>query len=205
MRYDRPIPPPASHIGYTDPELIRRCLSGDNLAWAALMDRYFELINSIPRIHGFDSAKCRDVRQIVCVKLMESLNTLQEESKLAPWLMKTTSNVCKDILRADKRYRPLDHLPGEPSHPALSPEECLIMAQEQETLREVLDLCPERCQTLMNALFHKYMNHREAAALLGCSPDSIGSLRKRCIERIREMLRDRGITRMSLIFDAPWF
>ena len=204
MRSNRPIPPPTSHTGYTDPELIRLCLSGDRLAWATLIDRYFELINSIPRIYGLND-KCRDVRQIVCVKLMESLNTLQQESKLAPWLMKTASNACKDILRADKRYRPLDHLPGEPSHPALSPEEGLIMAQEQETLREVLDLCPKRCNTLISALYHKHMNHRAAAALLGCSPDSIGSLRKRCIERIREMLHDRGITRMSLIFEAPWF
>jgi RNA polymerase sigma factor (sigma-70 family) len=203
MRSNRPIPPPPSHTGYTDPELIRLCLSGDRLAWATLIDRYFELINSIPRIYGLND-KCRDVRQIVCVKLMESLNTLQQESKLAPWLMKTTSNVCKDILRLDRRYRPLDHVPGDPPHPALTAEEGLIIAQDQETLREVMDLCPERCRILIYALYHQNMPHKEAATLLSCSPDSIGSLRKRCIERIREMLRDRGITRMSLIFEAPW-
>ena len=75
MRSDRPIPPPPSHTGYTDPSSSASASPAIGSRGQILIDRCFELINSIPRIYGLND-KCRDVRQIVCVKLMESLKYL---------------------------------------------------------------------------------------------------------------------------------
>ena len=80
----------AKYKQYTDTELISMCLQGDSRAWEALILRYRRLIYSIPVRFSFGSADASDVFQSVCLKLIEHLHELKDETKLSAWLITTT-------------------------------------------------------------------------------------------------------------------
>ena len=59
----------------TDEELIERCLADDSDAWSALIDRYKNLIYSIPIRMGMHQ-EANDIFQLVCVDLLSKLPQL---------------------------------------------------------------------------------------------------------------------------------
>src|SRR6187402_1238658 len=70
------------------------CLGGDARAWETLIQRYRRLIYSIPVKFNFTSADASDVFQAVCLKLIEHLHELKDESKVSSWLITTTTRQC---------------------------------------------------------------------------------------------------------------
>ncbi len=80
-----------------DPKLVSLCLKGDSEAWETLIMRYRRLIFSIPVKFGFSPADCSDVFQTVCVKLIEHLASLKDESKVSAWLITTTTRHCIQV------------------------------------------------------------------------------------------------------------
>ena len=77
-----------------DPELVGLCLKGDSRAWETLILRYRRLIYSIPVKFNFGTADASDVFQAVCLKLIEHLHELKDESKVSAWLITTTTRQC---------------------------------------------------------------------------------------------------------------
>src|SRR5579885_2133115 len=67
-------------------------------------------------------------------------------------------------------------------------------AEEEQMLRSALsDLAP-RCQDLIRMLFYEEPSrpYKEIAASLGLATGSIGLLRQKCLERLRERLESAG-------------
>ena len=85
---------PREYKGLSDAELVTSCLSGDPKAWEALITRYRRLIYSIPYKFGLTAADSSDVFQTVCLKLLEHLHQLKDETKVSSWLITTTSRQC---------------------------------------------------------------------------------------------------------------
>jgi len=83
-----------NYKGFGDPELVGLCLKGDSRAWEALILRYRRLIYSIPVKFNFPTADASDVFQAVCLKLIEHLHELKDESKVSAWLITTTTRQC---------------------------------------------------------------------------------------------------------------
>ena len=79
---------------FGDPELVAMCLGGDARAWETLIQRYRRLIYSIPVKFNFTSADASDVFQAVCLKLIEHLHELKDETKVSAWLITTTTRQC---------------------------------------------------------------------------------------------------------------
>src|SRR5580700_5069224 len=86
----------------SDDKLIKNCLNGDPEAWAALIDKYKNLIYSIPIKLGMyqDAA---DIFQVVCVDLLSELQRLREHRALPKWLMQTCYHKCLRYQRATDR------------------------------------------------------------------------------------------------------
>jgi len=52
---------PASAVGRSDADLVKRCLGGDQSAWNELVDRYQRLIFAIPRRAGLTDDQASDI------------------------------------------------------------------------------------------------------------------------------------------------
>ena len=87
----------AAYKTRTDAELVSMCLKGDAEAWEALITRYRRLIYSVPVRFGFSTADAADVFQAVCLKLIEHLHEVKDETKVSAWLITTTTRQCIHI------------------------------------------------------------------------------------------------------------
>src|SRR5262249_1585850 len=133
----------------TDSELVGLCLGGDSHAWESLIQRYRRLIYSIPVKFGFQPSDAADVFQSVCVKLLEHLGTVKDETKMSAWLITTTTRQCIQLRSHRQRESSTDESYEEPLDPTENLEEVQIVVQEQQTIRDAVALLPERCRKLI--------------------------------------------------------
>src|SRR6201993_784526 len=87
----------------TDARLIQQCLQGKQDAWSALIDKYKNLIYSIPIKLGMyqDAA---DIFQAVCLDLFSDLPRLRQPRALPKWLMQTCYRRCLQYRRRAERH-----------------------------------------------------------------------------------------------------
>jgi DNA-directed RNA polymerase specialized sigma24 family protein len=73
---------------------VRECCKGNERAWSALIDKYKNLIFSIPIKFGLTRDDAADIFQAVCLDLLSSLPQLREPAALPKWIMQTTYHKC---------------------------------------------------------------------------------------------------------------
>lgn len=84
----------------TDRELIESCLHEDPKAWAALVDRYADVIYGIAWAFDLPPEDRADVFQSVCLVWLENLDSLRHESTLESWLRTETIRRCQPLVEA---------------------------------------------------------------------------------------------------------
>src|ERR1051326_8818443 len=87
-----------------DSQLVNRCIAGDEQAWAHLLERYKNLIFSIPMKYGFSRDEAADIFQIVCADLLTELPRLRESAALPEWFIRVTSHKCFHRAREQRRF-----------------------------------------------------------------------------------------------------
>ena len=178
-----------------DPELVSLCLKGDAQAWEALIARYRRLIYSIPVRFGFTGADCSDVFQAVCLRLIEHLGELKDGTRVSAWLITTTTRQCIHVRAQKHRETSTEDDFEEPADPGENIEEIRIQTQEQQSVRDAVELLPDRCRQLMEMLYFDANNpsYEAIAQAMQMPVPSIGPTRARCLEKLRILLRRRGI------------
>jgi RNA polymerase sigma factor (sigma-70 family) len=178
----------------SDEQLIHRCLEGDQQAWAALIDRYKNLIYSIPMKLGMHQ-DASDVFQAVCVSWLANLSQLRKERALPKWLIQTSYHECLRHQRAAGRTAGLDSSELEtPVDAKPLAEQVVIESEEEQTLRAAVAEMPERCVHLIRMLFFETPTrpYSEIAQELGLATGSVGFIRGRCLKRLRKYLENKG-------------
>ena len=186
---------PSKYKKSSDPELVSLCLAGDAKAWEALIMRYKRLIYSIPLRFSLSVADASDVFQSVCLILIEHLHELKMEYSLASWLTTTTSRQCLRVRELGNREpRADDEELEEPEAPEHL-EEVHLQIEEQQAIRESVELLPDRCRDLIELLYFDTQapKYDDVAQRLSIPVSSIGPTRARCLEKLRTILRRRGI------------
>jgi len=180
---------------FTDTELVGLCLGGDSRAWESLIQRYRRLIYSIPVKFGFQPSDAADVFQSVCVKLLEHLGTVKDETKMSAWLITTTTRQCIQLRAHRQRESSTDESYEEPLDPAENLEDVQIVVQEHQTIRDAVVNLPERCRKLIEMLYFdaKEWTYEEIAQTMQMPVPSVGPTRARCLEKLKTKLRTRGI------------
>ena len=178
-----------------DPELVSLCLKGDSQAWESLIVRYRRLIYSIPVRFSFSAADCADVFQAVCLRLIEHLRELKDDTKVSAWLITTTTRHCIQVRAQKYRETSTDEDFDEPTDPGENLEEIRIQTQEQQAVRDAVELLPDRCRQLIEMLYFDTKNpsYDAIAQTMQMPVPSVGPTRARCLEKLRTLLRRRGI------------
>ena len=180
---------------FGDPELVALCLAGDHSAWETLIVRYRRLIYSIPVKFNFSSADASDVFQAVCLKLIEHLHELKDETKVSAWLITTTTRQCIHLRSQRMRESSSEDDFEEPPDTSINVEDIQIQSQEQQTVRDAVEKLPDRCRRLLELLYFDVNSpsYEEISAILKMPVPSIGPTRARCLEKLRTVLRRKGI------------
>lgn len=178
----------------SDTRLVADCLSGDEEAWAELIEKYKALIYSIPVKYGLPAQEAADVFQATCMELLARLPELREPRALPKWLMQVAHHQCLRWKQQQGRLvsRDSEELPV-PETPALA-EGLVRQTQEEQMLREAMMALSPQCRRLMEMLFFESppRPYAEAASELGLALGSIGFIRQKCIDRLRRQLDELG-------------
>src|SRR5439155_16239907 len=122
---------------WNDTRLVKACLSGDEAAWAVLIDKYKALIYSIPVKYGLSPQEAADVFQATCTELLVRLPELREPRALPKWLMQVAHHESYRWKRQSQRVvsRDSDEDLPEPQVPPIA-EDLVQQTQEEQILRE---------------------------------------------------------------------
>ncbi len=181
----------------SDERLVALCLKGDEQAWADLVDKYKNLIYSIPiKLGMFDDAA--DIFQSVCLDLLSDLHELREPKALPKWLMQVCYHKCLEHRSKARKQVHLEdedaeNLPADHSAAPL-PEEMLAQLQREQMVRDVVAGLSQRCERMVRMLFFETppRPYQEIAKELGIATGSIGFIRGRCLGRLRQQLEKMG-------------
>ncbi len=176
---------------------MRGCLRGSEEAWTALLDKYKNLIFSIPIKQGMGRDDAADIFQRVCLLLLAELSHLRQPAALAMWLIRVTSRECLRWRRQEHRHAALEPREAETT---LAPNDSLVLDEmmapikQEQMLREAVRALPPRCRQLIEMLFFEApaRPYREVARSLGLATGSIG-FRGRCLTRLRRELEKMGL------------
>ena len=182
---------------WPDTRLVQGCLRGNEQAWSALVDKYKNLIFSIPIKYGLSADDATDIFQAVCLDLLAELPKLREPKALPKWIMQITAHRCFHWNRQQRRVEVSDPEDEklERSEPPVA-EAIVREAEEEQALRQVISELPPRCRELVRLLFFEEppRPYQEIAARLGIATGSIGFIRQRCLGRLRKRLMDVGFS-----------
>jgi len=187
----------------SDEQLLAACRRGDEGAWEALVLRYQRLIYAIPRRAGLDEDAAAEIFQDVFTALLESIETIEQPSRLQAWLVTTAKRKTWRTIGRARALRPFAAEEGEGedevyglADEGLLPDEALTRLEEQHLVRAALGELGERCRTLLQMLFYaaEAPPYSEIAAALGTSEGSIGPTRARCLKKLLDALKKKGFS-----------
>ncbi|MCW3100752.1 MAG: polymerase, sigma-24 subunit, subfamily [Chthonomonadaceae bacterium] len=204
MPFKKKDPSASSYRLATDRDLISACLTGDEVAWDALIDRYAALVFSVCVRMGMPQSDAEDIFQDVCLILFEHLEDIRDTARLSGWLISTTR---REVWRASrKRNVTLASELGEaewemegaesvhPQKATGNPEGAILALAEQQLMREAVERLPERCRMLLLQLYatDDPLSYQELAEKFSLPVGSIGPTRARCLQNLRKILQGLG-------------
>jgi RNA polymerase sigma factor (sigma-70 family) len=181
---------------WSEAQLVKGCLEGNEDAWSALIDKYKNLIFSVPIKYGFSREEAADVFQMVCMELLSELPRIREPKALPKWLLMVAAHKCYHLKNQDRRNKEKNTSFAETLETALPAEaETLVRdAENEQHIREAISSLPARCQELIHMLFFEepVRPYNEVAQALGLARGSIGFIRQRCLDRLKRRLDEMG-------------
>ena len=87
----------ARELSWSNERLVRECCKGNQAAWSALIEKYKNLIFSVPIKFGLSRDDAADIFQAVCLDLLSDLPSIARAAALPKWLMQASYHKCLRI------------------------------------------------------------------------------------------------------------
>ena len=147
----------------------------------------------MPRRYGLSREDAADITQLTFTILVQSMDTLPEDSRLGAWLVTVARRHTWRLLNRKRREGEAEEHGRSSEAPELlsnSGTEDLEHWELTEWLNHGLSVVDKTCRDLLSALYlePEQPSYAEVAARLGMAVGSVGPTRIRCLKRLREML-----------------
>ncbi len=201
---------------YSDAELVRLVLSGDEDAFTSLVNKYQKQVHAIAwRIVG-DYHIAEEIAQDAFLNAYLQLNDLKEPQRFAGWLTVITRRQCYAWLRkkrvSTESYEYLQETDSELIEGAIYSDYVIeekqreVAEEQREAVDRLLANLQENERTVITLYYFNEMTCPEIGEYLGISENTIKSRLYRAQQRIkkhehkiREMLEDYNIAPMKQI------
>lgn len=129
--------------------------------------------------------------QTVFAALATNLSRLRDPRAIAAWLARSAR---RESWRVRKERARAAGLAPDPPALAADADAELLRVEEHHALRAALDELGGRCRELIRELYFRSPapGYEEIAARLGVPIGSIGPTRRRCLEKLAELIESRG-------------
>jgi len=179
-----------------DSTLIHRSLAGDERAFAALFDRYKNLVYKTAYLMLGNANDAEDALQEVFVQVHRSLSTFQpSKGAFTTWLHRITVNHC--LNRRRKRRLPVLSL-DEVSPLSLTGRSPSFESRlaEEETVQQALNRLSEKQRTVVILRYYWDLSYAEMSQILDIP---VGTVKSRLNLALRTLRKELG----PVVEDAP--
>jgi len=184
-----------------DPELMRRCLAGDDSAWEALLRVHTRKIYNLCYRFTGRPGEAEDLTQEVFIKIFQTLKTFDAAQGAFPtWLARVARNHLVDHYRRTKKDRVTSSLEDEPGgleekpSPTVEPVAQVESRERKELLQQALDrLSPDLREAVVLRDLQD-LDYGEIAQVLGVPAGTVKSrINRGRLELARVIKRMEGM------------
>lgn len=185
-----------------DGELARRCLAGEEDAWAALVERFQRKVWNVAYQFTSRGDEADELTQEIFLHLMSALKSFDQSGSLPAWVQRVARNYSIDHYRRRRRERSLT-LEGEESQErivaakapfgASDPYRALEKKELSTWLRRYIDRLPEELAQAVILRDLQEMSYGEMAQMLGVPLGTVKSrINRGRLELARHLNRRQG-------------
>lgn len=169
-----------------DYELIKQSISGDQYAFAQLLNRYKNLVYSVVLRMVNDTEEANDLAQEIFIKLYKNLDKYQPEYKFSTWLIRISTNHVIDYHRKRKQETvSIEEMPYEVTN-YMTPEKEYVKKEEIKQLECAIKTLPDLYKIPIVLYHQQGLRYQEIADAIG---EPLSKVKNR-IFRGRKMLRE---------------
>jgi len=192
---------PSMLEGLTDAEVMLRVRTGDEQAFAYLVQKYRRPMLSFMYRMARNQAAAEDLAQEVFLRVYRSRQGYTADAKFTTWLYRIATNLAVNHARDTRHERPevtvnIDESDEETGlsvdvpDTSLTAEQDILRRERLMAIRKHVEALPERQR--LAVLMHKYQNmdYKQIADVLHLSESATKSLLFRAYESLREKLKD---------------
>ncbi len=180
----------------TDIELWEEILHNRPESWKELVNRYQRLVYAVATRSGLSLADAADCFQQTWVLLYQNRRKLKDPSRISAWLVTTAKREAMRLRRLADKDSTAEIDSDEPD-PAPLPDVALEQLECQIHLELALKQIDPRCRRILEEFFFaaEEESYEVIARKLGLAPNSLGPIRRRCLEKLKEILIGNGYLR----------
>ena len=176
-----------------DVQLIQRILSGDDVAFSILVDKYQKSVHALVWRKIGDFHYAEEITQDTFLQVYKKLPTLRDPYQFAGWLYVMANRRCLNWLRKQKsaiqsledtRVDEVEKLSY--THYVSEHREAEAEERRREVVKKLLEKLPESERTVMTLFYLGEMTMKEISKFLGVSVKTISSRLSRARKRLRE-------------------
>ena len=157
----------------------------DRVEAERLVNTYSDLILRLSYTYLNSTCDAQDICQTVFLKLLQAPRSFDNTEHERAWIIRTTVNLCKDLLKKHWR-RTTVTLDAAEHVPAPEPEEGSLTA--------ALELLPPKYRTVLYLYYYEGYSAKESDALLGEKPATIFTRLDRGRQKLRTYLEQEALT-----------
>lgn len=180
-----------------DASLVHRVLTGDPMAFAALMRRFNRRLYRLARAVMGNDAEAEDALQEAYLNAYRCLGQFRGDASLATWLSRLVVNECLGRMRRSARRQnviPMTpaatdaELEAVPCDAVGSPDAAADRAQMRAILERRIDALPETFRAVFVLRSVEELSVEETAECLGIAAETVRSRHFRAKSLLREAL-----------------
>lgn len=86
-------------------DLIARCLTGDQTAWAAIVEQHWRRVFNVAYRFVGRHDEAEDLTQEIFIKIFKALDTFDRRANFQTWIISISRNLCIDHYRSVRKER----------------------------------------------------------------------------------------------------
>ena len=166
--------------------LVLRCQTGDESAFARLMDQFGH--RTLAHLRGLVGDAAEDVQQEVWLTVYRQVRDLSNPRAFRTWLFQTTRHRAIDFLRAARRERELAEDAAREREMSTAPDEGGFDLDASSVGPALQALSPVHREAIV-LRYQEDMSYGEMAIVAGCSIGTIRSRLHAARRRLQEVIR----------------
>ena len=180
-----------------DATLVSRAVAGEYDAFEALVQKYRNDVYALSYHYVRNREEAWDLSQEVFVKVHRNLKRFRGDSSFKTWLLRITSNQCKDFFKKRRlKTVALESMEGPAADPPATsqrPDEDLAAKELGEAIQEALSTLPEKHRNAIILREYQGLSYEAMAEVMECSMGTVMSRLHHARKKMQKALLAMGI------------